>query len=94
MDNLSAAVMDRYESARDALNASDRIEAIGRRYLRNITQTPEFQNARRAFDREGPDLVFRANQRSRGINNYYRMYDAPYSRDIYMGVRNAQGSGR
>ena len=86
--------MDRYESVRDALNASDRIEAIGRRYLRNITQTSQFQAARRAFDREGPDLAFRADQRSRGINNYYRMYDAPYSREVYMGLRGASGSAR
>lgn len=93
MDDLSAAILDRYDSVREGLNASDRIEAIGRRYLRNITQTPQFQAARRAFDREGPDLAFRADQRARGINNYYRMYDAPYSRDVYMGVRAGRGSG-
>lgn len=62
--------------------------------MRNITQTRRFRNAAREFDREGMDLELRARNRAAGINNFARMYQEPYSRDIYMGIRGAQGSGR
>lgn len=62
--------------------------------MRNITQTSRFRNAAREFDREGMDLELRARNRAAGINNFARMYQDAYPRSVYMGVRNAQGSGR
>lgn len=66
---------------------------IGQRYRNNIVRTRQFQTARRDFDREGYDIEFRAANRAAGINNFARMYQDRYPREVYMGVRAGRGSG-
>ena len=72
----------------------DVIDAAERRYKSNIRNSRYFQLASNEFNREGMDLELRARNRAVGINNFARMYQDAYPRSVYMGVRNAQGSGR